>query len=753
MKVKSRKKAMIIRANIVMIVILLVFAYATSYLVKWQVLDGDYYSTLTINQSLSTTELSASRGTIYDATGTKILAQSVSAWTVAIYPNYFTDDGEADGKSWTVANGLAEILDMDAQTIFDKTQLNSYFTYVKKQIDTTTKDEILEFLTENGINSGVALLEDYTRYYPYSTTASAVIGFTGSDGTGLYGIEYQYDDELTGTVGTLVSAQNALGDEIPFQYEQYVEAEDGYDLVLTIDETVQSICEKYLADGIEKYDVQNSGAVIVMNVNTGAIVAMATGEQYDLNSPWTIVNEETIAEIEALPEDEQSAATSTALYAQWRNKAISDTYEPGSVFKDITASAAIDSGVITQYTTFNCTGSYTPFEGVDPINCWVGSYGGYHGVQTVAEAICNSCNPFFMQAAEAMGATVFFEYFEAFGFTEKTGIDLPGEANSIYYEADELNAVELATASFGQGNTVTPIQMITAVAAVANGGYLVQPHVVDTVIDSDGNIVSTSDDTYKRQVISEETSELITEILEENATTGTAKTGYVEGYQICGKTGTSQKISLYNQDSSSGMQYIVSYCGYAPADDPEYAVLVFFDEPDQATASGGSQAGPVFASIMAEILPYLGVEVDYSDSTYLDSRVEAPSVIGLTVSQAQEILEYEGLDCEVFGDAGNDDVVVMQVPSEGSDMPDDGTVVLYSTVIVETEDLVTVPDFTGYSKSDCEYLASVNDLQVIFSGSSTSSQVTAGSQNILSGEKVKVGTVITVSLIDTSGLE
>ncbi len=736
------------KALLVFIGLVLVFAYAVCNLVKLQLIDGEYYRTVTINQSLSTTELTASRGTIYDATG-KILAQSASVWTVALNPNYF----DTEELKVLVSQGLAPILDMDEETIYAKADLTSSFSYLAKQIETETKEEVVAFLTENGISGGVSLIEDYKRYYPYGTTASVVIGFTGTDGDGLAGIEYQYNNELSGTVGTLVSAQNAVGVDMPFEYEQLVSAEDGYDLVLTIDETVQSICEKYLTEGIEKYDVGNSGAAIVMDVNTGAIIAMATGEQFDLNDPWTIVNEETVAEIEALPEDEQSSATSDALYAQWRNKAISDTYEPGSVFKDITAAAALDNGTITAYSTFECTGSYIPYTGVNAINCWIGSLGGYHGVQTVREAICNSCNPFFMQVAQLMGASSFFKYFDAFGFTSKTGIDLPGEATGIYYEEDELNPVELATESFGQGMTVTPIQMITAVSAIANGGYLVEPYVVDYMIDDDGNIIDCSSDGYVRQVISQETADLVIDMLLENATTGTANSGYVEGYRIAGKTGTSEKIALYQQDTSQDKEYIVSYCGFAPADDPQYALLVFFDEPDNETASGGKMAGPTFASIMSEILPYLGVEAQYDDSGFSTSKTTAPSLLGLTVEQAIERVEDAGLTAEVYGDADLSDIVLMQVPSDGKDVPSGGDVYIYTSTTVPADDLIEVPDFTGYSVSDCYYLAAINDIQVILTASTDSSNLKAQNQSISSGELVNPGTVVTVSLADETTME
>ncbi len=744
---KNKKQAAITKTYIVFIVLILLFVYATIFLIDLQFVRGEEYRQITVTQSLKTTELTPDRGTIYDAAG-NVLAQSASVWTVALEPSYFGNDEEGDAVRQLIAQGLAPILDMTADEIYEKTKQDTSFTYLKKQIETSVKDEIVTFLTENEITGGVSLIEDYKRYYPYGSLASAVIGFTGTDGIGLYGIELEYDDDLTGTAGTLVSAKNAVGNDMPFQYEQMVSAEDGYDLVLTIDQNVQSICEKYLREAIVEYSVNKSGAAIVMNVNTGAIIAMATGEQFDLNEPWTIVNQNTLAEIELLPEEEQGQATSNALYAQWRNKAVSDTYEPGSVFKDVTAAAALDSASISVDTRFNCTGSYIPVGAPDhdPIRCAISVVGGAHGEQTVHEGLMNSCNPFFMQTAEAMGADTFFSYFEGFGFTEKTEIDLPGEAMGQYHELDALNAVELATASFGQGIAVTPIQMITAVAAVANGGYIVQPHVVDRVLDSDGNIVSSADTEYKRQVISEETAQIVTETLTENATTGGSRSGYVEGYNLAGKTGTSEKVAQYYEDTSKPMEYIVSYGGFGPSEDPEYALLVFLDEPERTIASGAGQAGPLFADIMEEILPYLGVESSIPQTEEVeDTRTLAPSMIGYTVAEAREELENMGLYSDVVGETDGTDQVVLQVPTAGTELPKGGKVVLYIQEEVTDNQLVTVPNFSGLTISECNAIAAESDIQVILKGTDTNGNYKAITQSLSPGEPVKPGTVLTVT--------
>lgn len=753
---KSKKSVMWQKTlAITFIVVVLGFGFAIAYLVRWQIIDGEDLKSAALDQSLVSTTLSATRGTIYDATGTKILAQTASVWTVVLEPNYV----ESEEDKVKISNGLSEILGIDYDTIYKKLEQNSYYTYLKRKVETSVKDQILAFKDENNIGSGIRLIEDYKRYYPYGTTASVVLGFTGTDNTGLAGLELEYEKELSGTAGRMVSAKNALGTDMPFQYEQLISAEDGYSLVLTIDETVQSIVEKYLDEGCEKYSVKNGAAAVMMNVNTGAIVALAVSGDFDPNDPFTLSDSSVQAEIDKLPEDEQDAAYSNALQKQWRNKAVSDTYVPGSVFKMVTASMALDSGAITKDTTFNCDGSYVPYPGVDPINCWVSPSA--HGSETVREGICNSCNPFFMQAGKAMGSSLFYKYFKAFGLTETTGIDLPGESSGISYDEDHLLPVELATESFGQNFTITPIQMITAASAVANGGYIVQPHVVDKIIDSDGNIVESKSTEYKRQVISSDVSALVTNILEQNVSspTATGRNGYVSGYSVCGKTGTSEKVAEWRAELASGnenalMQYIASFCGYAPADNPEYALLVFLDEPDRDTASGGGMAAPLFSKIMGEVLPYLGIEKQATDEGFDETQTTAPSLVGKTISEAKALLEENGFEFDVYNsDAQDDDAVVMQIPAANSPMPIGGKVVLYTSEDVAEKSLCTVPDFQGKSQEDCNYLATQAGIQMVMTGTSSTGNLVAQSQDIAAGEKVKPGTVVTITFIDSGASE
>lgn len=781
---------------IVGFVLVLGFGAVITNLVRLQLVNGETLKTDAVDQSLQSTQLTPSRGTIYDTTGTKVLAQSASVWTVALEPNYI-DEGD-DVK---IAKGLSEILGLDYDDVLKKAQQNSYFVYVKRKVETEVRDEIVQYIKDEKIGRGITLMEDYKRYYPYGTTASTVLGFTGTDNQGLAGVETEYDSELSGTAGRLVSAKNAQGDDMPFQYDQYVQAQDGYDLVLTIDETAQSIVEKHLQAGLEACGALEGGTAVLMNVKTGAILALSTKGDYDPNDPFTISQE---AE-DAIPEkvedalqkaqekeqqelntlqlaidnaetDEARAEAKKALAdyeridvtalrdeltdqmwaevqnKQWRNKAVSDTYYPGSVFKMVTGSMAMESGVASEDSTYTCTGQWV-FDDptIDPISCW---YHAGHGTETLVDGICNSCNPYMIWLGQKMGRHTFFNFFEAFGFTQRTGIDLPGEADSLYFSEDELNIVELATSSFGQNFSITPIQMITAIAAVANGGYLVQPHVVDRMLDSDGNIVKTTDTSYKRQVISEDVSKRMTAILQKNATSESGKNGYVAGYRVAGKTGTSEKVALYYQDlaegSDRGMQYVVSYGGYAPADDPQYALLVFYDEPQIGGASGGTQAGPIFAAIMEEVLPYLGVDPQYTESEYENLSATAPNVIGMTMAEAKSHLEEQGFSGTVVGDAEDDALVTVQVPSPGASIPKEGMVALY-TEEPDPETYVEVPSFIGYDIDTCRYLAGLADVQVLVVGDGDSGY--AQSQDIAEGTKVKRGSVIRISFVSSGGVE
>ena len=768
---KMWRKALVLTA----VLVFLGFGAAAGSLFYWQIVRGEDMSSAALNQSLHSTTLPAMRGTIYDATGTKVLAQSASVWTVVLEPAYLYDD---EDLRRTVSNGLAPILGLDAEDIYEKTgDGSSYYTVLKRQVETETRDQINKFLADNKIESGIRLIDDYKRYYPYGTVASNILGFTGTDGQGLGGVETYYDEELSGTEGRLISARNAWNTDMPFEYEQYVEAEDGHSLVLTIDETVQSILEKYLAEGLQTYMVQNGAVAVLMDVDTGAILGMATNPYYDPNDPFTVLDETLLdkvrADMEEDIEDElalaeasgdeeaiqeltidEDAVYNQALNLQWRNKAVSDTYYPGSVYKMCVGAMALEEGVVTLDSTFTCTGNM-PVEGVEGgINCWKQEG---HGLETFAAGIYNSCNPWMIHIGQLLGADTFCKYREAFGMTASTGIDLPGEAATMYHAYEDMVPADLAVESFGQNFAITAVHMITAASAIANGGYLVQPHVVDRILDSDGNIVSTADTSYRRQVISEETSRAIIDILQYNAESGSATGGYVAGYRIAGKTGTTEKIADWNASNSDVKTYIASYCGFAPAEDPKYALLVFFDEPnweENGVGNGGNAvAGPIFAKIMEEVLPYLGVEAQYNEEEAELLDTTAPSVTGMTLDQAYAVLEEAGLSYTVLGDESDGSIAVtQQVPASGTAVPKDGQVVLYTSGYDEASTLVTVPDFTGLDLVNANYVASLSGLQVSVSGS-TGEGATVTSQALEEGEQVPMGTVISLTFVNNSNAE
>lgn len=742
---KIKKKAL----GLMYALLIVGFGAAAISLVHWQLIEGEELKSAALEQSLRSTGLPAMRGTIYDATGTKVLAQSASVWTVVLEPHYLADN---DNLRRIVANGLSEILELDAMELYERTGVaGSYYDVVERKVETDVRDRIVKFMEDNKISDGIRLIPDYKRYYPYGTVASNILGFTGDDNSGLVGLELYYEEELSGSAGRLVAAKNAFGTDMPFEYEQIVEAQDGYDLVLTIDETVQSVLEKYLAEGIEKFKIQNGAVAVMMDVDTGGILGLATHPNFDPNDPFTILDQNLLKEIETLPEgEERQEARREALNTQWRNKGVSDLYYPGSVYKMCTGSMGIEEGIITENTTYTCKG-YEKFEGLkDPIHCW--NHSG-HGTTTFREGLCNSCNPWFMHIGAELGPDVFCRYRQAFGFEDKTGIDLPGEAGSILHSREEMGKVELVVESFGQNFSITPIQMITASAAVANGGYLVRPHIVDRIVDGDGNIVKSADKSYRRQVISESTSATLSDILRQNVASGTARGGYVSGYRVCGKTGTSEKVDKHNQDllkdPTARMTYIASYCGFAPAEDPKYALLVFFDEPDDLNnggyTAGNAIAGPIFSAIMQELLPYLGVEVMYSEDEYNEQRdTVAPSVAGKTLSEALEELEEAGLEYDIIGGEDPDQRITEQIPERGTSVPQNGKVVLYTSGYDVNSTLTEVPDFFEMDLANAVFQAAISDLQVTINGSRDDDAVVM-LQGIEPGVKVKKGTVVTLT--------
>lgn len=537
--VKMRRRALIAAA----VIIVLGFGLLAVRLGYLQFVDGEELQHSAVNQQLRDTTIRPERGTIYDRNGTA-LAESSTVWTVYIAPKYLVVNGNEEKTNENrakLADGLSEILGVDRKEIYEKTeQTSNYHVIIKRRIETDVKDQILEFESTSGLSSAaIGLDEDTKRYYPFGDFASTVLGFTGTDNQGLEGIEAYYDSYLQGTPGRLMTARNAVGTDMPFEYEQRIDAVDGNDLVLTIDKSLQYYLEKHLDQALEDNKVETYAMGIIIDVNTFEVLAMATRPGYDLNNPWALP-EETVQEIEQLPEEEQADARYAAQSSQWRNRTINEAYEPGSVFKIVTASAALDEGAIDSTSSFECTGMYQVASQRYRCNNWA-----VHGTQSVAQCLQNSCNIGFIQIGQRLGVEAFCRYYRAFGFTEKTGIDLPGETQpeaGVQYHAEQnMGVVELASSSFGQSQRVTALQMVTAMAAAVNGGNLGTPHVVKQILDEDGNIVKSVDSTIKRQVISEETSQLMREYLETVVTDGGGKNAAVSGYRVGGKTGYRRK--------------------------------------------------------------------------------------------------------------------------------------------------------------------------------------------------------------------
>lgn len=725
-------------AILILLILVLGFGAAVLRLTYLTTVQSSELQESAVDLQLADTTVSAKRGTIYDANG-NVLAESASVWQVVMSPVNFKNDKQRQAA----AKGLSEIFDLEYNDVLDDTKQQSHYVVVKRRIESDEREKVLELIDtlkkDYSCSGVIQLLDDYKRYYPKNSLASSVIGFTGSDDQGLEGIEYEYDSYLSGTPGRIITAQNARGTDMPFRYEQNVESEDGNNVYLTIDETIQSICEKYMQKGVEDNNVLNKGVCIAMDVNTGAILAMVTTDGYDLNNPYELSAKDK-KKIKSTAKSKQAEAESAALSNMWRNKAVADTYMPGSVFKMCIASAALEENLVNEKTSFTCTGSIS-VEG-ETIHC---SNISGHGTQNFVEAISNSCNPAFIQIGQMLGAGKFRQYYQGFGFSDKTGIDLPGEAEDSFWKEGKMGGVDLAVASFGQNFTITPIQMITACAAVSNGGYVVQPHVVSKITDSKGNVIKTVDKKVKRQVISDDTSKKMNEYLEYNTERQGAAAGYISGYKVAGKTGTTEKRGVTKVESSFSEDYISSFCGYAPADDPQIAMLVFFDTPDGDAYYGSQVSSPVFINIMSEVLPYLDVKTSYTDEElgYVDAS--AGDYTGVSVDEAKTAVEADGFTATV---KGNGSTVISQIPTVSSGLQKGGSIVLYTDSDSQSE-TVSVPSLIGLSPDEVNDVASAYGLNVSFSGATTSSG-TSSSQNVEAGTSVSPGTVITVSFADSS---
>ena len=729
--IQTRSFVLMILMGVVMFV-LLFFRLFDLQITRHEELQGK-----AVNQQTRRTVVTANRGTIYDAGG-NILAISSSAETIILSPleiDNAVNDTE-DPVSWTkesLAAGLAEILGKDASAIRKRMDnVKSQYEVIQLRADEDTAAKVRSYVDENKI-AGVHLVADTKRYYPYGSLAAQVIGFVGDENTGLYGLEAYYEKELEGQSGLVISSKDQAENDMLYTYEQYFAAKNGSDLTLTLDTTIQYYLEKGIESMVDKFSAANGASGIVMDAKTGGILAMASYPNYDLNDFLT-VSDQTLQE--RIERGESTVADMQLL--QWRNKALNDTYEPGSTFKILTLSAALEEGVVDKTTTVNCGGSVN-ISGYT-IHC---SNKNGHGLQTLVQSVGNSCNPAFINYGLRIGSEKFYEYMRSFGLMNTTGIDLGGEAVGVFAADSSFTQLDLACYAFGQNFTVTPLALIAAQAACVNGGYLHTPYLVERIADSDGNVTYRHDDTPVRQVISEQTSATVRECLEYVVASGTGKNGQVAGYRIGGKTGTADK-------GQTG-DVVVSFLCFAPADDPQVIMLITMDTPSRATGtyvSGGNMVAPTASTVMAEILPYLGVEPSYSAEELLGMDTTVPNVIGMSVEEAKAKLKDRALSYKIVGDG---ETITDQTPAGGAIIPGKSSVILYVGE-EKSMDKCVVPHLIGKTPSEANTTATAAGLLIRFSGTtgSESSSVRVLSQSIDEGTEVEAGTVITVQLGDTS---
>lgn len=752
-KTAKKKISMSKRGLGLMCAIIVVGVLLIGRLAYFQLVQGEYYSAIVESQQYKSTEIKAERGKIYDA-NMNVLAQSASVWKVYLNPSRFNniDSSYREEIRVAVAKELAEILDMDEEKILEYTYKNVAYQKLKNGIEKEQRDQILALIEEydsreeNSVYLGniICIDPDVKRYYTYDSLASTVIGFTGDDGVGLAGIEYYYDDILTGVSGQTITAYDGKGNEMPNQYETVYEAQEGTGVVLTIDMYIQNVLETVLSEAYTDTGAENVYG-IVMDVETGAILGMASFPDYNLNDPYTLKSEalyKAYVDTMALQAEESTDSDTESTEKlklsdfqniQWSNRAITSTYEAGSVIKVVTAAASYEEGIATLNRTFFCSGIIN-FASRN-IKCWKA---GGHGSETFEDLLKNSCNPFAVTLASELGQDTFYDYFEAFGFTEKTGINTSGDltptAGVLYKARENFTKSDLASYSFGQTFQVSPLQVITAISAIANGGKLMTPYIVSKQVDAEQNVISETEPTVRRQVVSEETANVICEIMQEVVSSGTGKNAYVEGYRVAGKTGTSEKLTDEEE------VYIASFCGFAPADDPEISVIIIVDEPE-GEHGGGAVAAPLAREVFEQVLPYLGVEKSYTDEEASRLVEKAPNLVGKSVADAKAAVSSSSLSVKVIGDG---ETVVSQYPDSGRELPYNGMIILY-TDEEKTSSTVTVPDFSNCTLSQANKLAVNSGLNIKINGSSLGSDsVYAYKQSIQAGTTVKMGEIITV---------
>lgn len=734
----NTSKKMLKRLFIMSIIIIFLMTASGVRVFYLQTVRGEELAQKAESQQLKDTEISAMRGTIYDADG-NVLAQSATVWNIYLDPLEIDSEEERE----LIVDEFTELFkydDEERQELYKKTKAENHYEIVEKKVENNVKEKISEFVSKNKLGDCVGSEQATKRYYPYGSLASSVIGFTGADDQGLSGIEAYYDEQLTGTNGRIITAKDAVSNKIANDFETSVEASDGDSLYLTINQTIQYYLEKGLRETMEEYQAKGAYGV-VMNCNTGAVLAMSSLPDYDCNKPYTLTYSKNKKAIKKLTDKtEKQEAESAAVQNQWRNFTVSDTYVPGSVFKTFIACAALEENVATLDTTYTCTGSIQVDEYT--MKC---HYHPGHGTENFTQGLENSCNPFFITIGQKLGVHNYFKYFDAFGFTEKTGIDLPGEASPQYYTENQYGIVELSSASFGQTNSLTPIQVCTGLCAIANGGKLVQPYLVSSIVDSSGKTVEKTETTVKRQVISSETSATVRKMMKSVVDNGTGKNGYVAGYSVGGKTGTSTKLG--ESKEGEGDKYIVSFGAIAPSDNPEIAMLIIVDEPNQ-DLGGGALCAPIAAQVVEEAMNVLGIEPKYDEDEMKNLSKYTPNVVGKSVEDGKTELKENGLSCYVFG---NGDKIVRQCPTGAGTVPNGGTVFVYTE---EGEKKIsTVPDFTGLTVNEAKDLARMNDLNIEISGNNMSSgTVVAFRQSEEKETKVEKGTVITVTFKNTQSV-
>ena len=718
--VKKRMKTMLILFFAGVLILVLRLAWI-------QFVRGEEYSRLAAEQQTRDSVITAKRGSIYDR-NMKVLAQSATAERVTVNPMQI----EKIGNGEKVVDALVEILKVDEAFVrkqLSRTKMQS--VVIAKQVEKSTTD----LLREKDL-TGIYFEEDSKRYYPYGSLAAQVIGFTGSDNQGLEGLENVLDPLLRGTDGRIVAAKDVANNEMPYKYENYIEAQDGKGVVLTIDETIQRYTEKHLQQAYEENLLGNGGAAIVMDPNTGEILAMAVVPTYDLNQPRVITDQLLLEQIDALEleGEEYDKEYSSRVTKMWRNKAVVDSYEPGSTFKTIVASAALEEGVASPTDVFTCNGVRQVAN--RQIHCWQHSG---HGQQTFAQGLMNSCNPFVMELGSRLGATRFEQYYKAFGLTEKTGFTIPGESAGTFHS--KLGSVDLATSSFGQTFTVTPLQIISAVSAVVNGGNLMKPRIIKAYTDPDGKITQTFEPELVRNVISPQTSEIMRGLMERVVAEGTGKGGYVEGFRIGGKTGTSEKLPRGSE------KYIASFVGVAPADNPQLVCLLLLDEPNAGATGGGAIAAPAVGRIFEDVLPYLGHEPQYTEENADKISITVPNIVGLTTEEALKKLDAIGLKIDPKGSGAK---IGSQVPEAGTKLHK-GSVVIAYTQAEEKKGTVIVPNVVGMNHQNAK--TAIGNVKLVMKldssspGNVSSSEYIAVTQSPAAGAEVAEGTSVYVKFV------